>query len=57
MGTVEFVTLASLRAAQLMKGCTPRVHSGHKNMVTAQMEVASGAIVRLPPVVPDKVGP
>jgi DNA-directed RNA polymerase subunit K/omega len=42
----EFVVLAGLRAAQLMRGCTPRVESGHKVMMTAQIEVASGKVAR-----------
>ena len=45
MSTFEFVVVSSLRAAQLMRGCTARVESGHKVIVTAQLEVASGAIV------------
>ena len=42
----EFVVLAGLRAAQLMRGCTPRVEGAHKVIMTAQMEVASGKVVR-----------
>ena len=42
----EFVILSARRAAQLMRGCTPRVVSTHKVMVTAQMEVAAGKIGR-----------
>ena len=42
----EFVILSGLRAAQLMRGCTPRVEGGHKVMMTAQIEVASGKIAR-----------
>jgi hypothetical protein len=48
IGTFEFIILSSLRAAQLMRGCTPRVPEGHKRTVTAQLEVASGAVVRAP---------
>lgn len=44
----EFVTLASLRAAQLMRGCTPRVAHSLKHTVTAQREVAAGQILGLP---------
>lgn len=43
-GAFEFVILASLRAAQLMRGCTPRVVPGHKATVTAQREVADGKV-------------
>lgn len=47
MGTFEFVVVSGLRAAQLMRGSTPRVKSTHKRIVTAQMEVAAGSIVPL----------
>lgn len=46
----EFVVLSGLRAAQLMRGCTPRVVSGHKVITTAQMEVAEWKVVRAAPV-------
>jgi len=42
----EFAVLAGLRAAQLARGCTPRVHSASKLAVIAQLEVAEGKIVR-----------
>ena len=42
----EFVILSSLRAAQLMRGCTPRVALGGKHVTTAQREVAEGKVVR-----------
>ncbi len=51
IGTFEFVVLSGLRAAQLMRGCTPRVKTSHKRIVTAQMEVAAGAVSRVPPIV------
>lgn len=44
MSTFEFVVVSSLRAAQLMRGCTARVDGDHKIIVTAQLEVAAGAI-------------
>jgi hypothetical protein len=44
----EFVVLSGLRAAQLMRGCTPRVISSHKLITTAQMEVAEWKVVRAP---------
>jgi DNA-directed RNA polymerase subunit K/omega len=44
----EFVVLSGLRAAQLMRGCTPRVVSSHKVITTAQMEVAEWKVVRAP---------
>jgi DNA-directed RNA polymerase subunit K/omega len=40
MGAFQFVVLATLRAAQLMKGCTPRVDGIHKATIIAQIEVA-----------------
>jgi DNA-directed RNA polymerase subunit K/omega len=43
----EFVVLSSLRAVQLMRGCTPRVHATGKITTTAQLEVAAGKIVKL----------
>jgi DNA-directed RNA polymerase subunit K/omega len=51
----EFVILSSLRAAQLIRGCVPRIDPGHKVVITAQMEVAAGKVVRaadavLPPI-------
>jgi hypothetical protein len=46
IGTFEFIVLSSLRAAQLMRGCTPRVSATHKRMVTAMLEVAAGEIRR-----------
>ena len=42
----EFVVMCGLRAAQLMKGCTPRVDGVHKVIMTAQLEVAAGKVVR-----------
>jgi DNA-directed RNA polymerase subunit K/omega len=45
MSMFEFVILSSLRAAQLTRGCTPRVESSHKIITTAQMEVAERKVV------------
>ena len=44
----EFVIVSALRAAQLMQGCTPRVPTHPKAVVTAQREVAEGKVVRIP---------
>ena len=44
----EFVILSALRAAQLMRGCTPRVIAAEKKVVTAQREVAEGKVLRSP---------
>ena len=42
VGAFEFVVLATLRAAQLMRGCIPKVDgSTHKPTVIAQIEVAA----------------
>ena len=49
----EFAVLSSLRAAQLMRGCTPRVASTQKMIMTAQLEVAAGKVARLVPPLPD----
>jgi DNA-directed RNA polymerase subunit K/omega len=42
----EFAVLSSLRAAQLQRGCTPRVPPSEKVAVTAQHELAERKIVR-----------
>jgi hypothetical protein len=44
VGAFQFVVLATLRAAQLMRGCTPRVEGPHKATVTAQLEVSAGKV-------------
>ncbi len=44
----EFVVVASLRAAQLMRGCTPRVPLEHRPVITAQREVAEGKVKSAP---------
>lgn len=48
----EFVVVATLRTAQLVRGCTPRVEAADKPVVTAQREVASGAVRGLRLVLP-----
>jgi hypothetical protein len=52
MGAFEFVVLATLRAAQLMRGCQPRVEGAHKATTTAQVEVAEGKVGRLLELIP-----
>jgi hypothetical protein len=42
----EFVVVASLRAKQLLAGCTPHVEGDHNAAITAQMEVADATSVR-----------
>jgi DNA-directed RNA polymerase subunit K/omega len=46
MNAFEFAVLSGLRAAQLQRGCTPRVPPSEKITVTAQHELAEGKIVR-----------
>jgi DNA-directed RNA polymerase subunit K/omega len=46
LSAFEFVVLASQRAVQLSRGCTPRVEGAHKRIVIAQLEVASGLVAR-----------
>lgn len=40
----EFVTVASARAQQLLRGSVPRVKGPHKTARIAQQEVATGAV-------------
>ena len=47
VGAFQFVVLATLRAAQLMRGCRPRVDGTHKAIVTAQVEVAEGKVTQI----------
>jgi DNA-directed RNA polymerase subunit K/omega len=49
MNGFEFAVVSSLRAAQLMRGCTPRVTTIQKTIMTAQLEVAAGKVARLVP--------
>jgi hypothetical protein len=54
MNAFEFVVVSSLRTAQLMRGCTPRVTSIQKPIMTAQLEVAAAKVVGLFPVPPGR---
>jgi hypothetical protein len=47
IGAFQFVVLAALRAAQLTRGCVPRVAGLHKITVTAQLEVSEGRVAAL----------
>jgi DNA-directed RNA polymerase subunit K/omega len=47
MNPFEFVVLSALRAAQLQRGCTPRVGQSPKMAVTAQHEVADRKVLAL----------
>ena len=44
----EFVVLAGLRAAQLRRGCRPRIDGLHKVTTIAQLEVAAGRVAAWP---------
>ena len=44
MSRFQFVRLSTLRVAQLIQGCTPRVEPGLKLTTTAQREVQAGKI-------------
>ena len=46
MNGFEFAVLSSLRAAQLQRGCLPRVTPSAKIAVTAQHELAAGKVIR-----------
>ena len=48
MGRFEFARLSALRAAQLMRGCTPKVVASPKRTSTALREVAEGKVLALP---------
>lgn len=48
MNAFEFVIVSTLRAAQLMRGCTARVSVTGKATTTAQREVAAGKVMREP---------
>lgn len=46
MNAFEFSVLSGLRAAQLHRGCTPRVPVSQKLTITAQHEIAERKVVR-----------
>lgn len=43
----EFAVVSALRTHQLMHGCVPQLGGEHKATTMAQMEVASGKVVRV----------
>ena len=47
VGAFQFVILATLRAAQLIRGCRPTIDGAHKHIITAQLEIAEGNIRQL----------
>ncbi len=53
----QFVVLATHRAAQLMRGCRPRVDGDHKATVIAQLEVSEGKVTQMFGVAPSSDGP
>ncbi len=46
MNPFEFSVLSALRAAQLIRGCAPRVEHVGKLTVTAQHEIAEHKVLR-----------
>lgn len=48
-GKFEFSVLSGLRAAQLSRGCSPRLAGPHSVSVMAQMEVAERKVCRTLP--------
>jgi DNA-directed RNA polymerase subunit K/omega len=52
LGALEFAVVSALRAAQLMRGCTPRLSGDDKPVTMAQREVAEGRVAREPDVPP-----
>ena len=55
MNAFEFSVVAGLRAAQLVRGCAPRVDRGPKVAVTARHEVAARKVLARPPADPSSV--
>ena len=47
VGAFQFVVLATLRVAQLMRGCRPKVDGLHKATVIAQLEVSAGIVTQV----------
>ncbi len=57
VGAFQFVILAKLRAAQLMRGCLPRVEGPFKATTLAQIEVAQGKVTQLVDPPPEGAAP
>jgi hypothetical protein len=57
MGAFQFAVLSTLRAKQLIRGCTPRVAGNHKAAVMAQHEVAEGKVIAVSRAVSDALHP
>jgi DNA-directed RNA polymerase subunit K/omega len=45
----QFIAVASARARQLLRGCTPRVQGSIKTARIAEREVLSGSVVAIEP--------
>lgn len=54
IGAFQFVVLAKLRAAQLVRGCVPKIGGTHTTAIAALIEVAEGKVIQVlaAPVVP-----
>ena len=52
LNSFEFIAVATLRTAQLMRGCVPRVPAGHKPTTTAQLEIIAGKVLKTPLLAP-----
>ena len=48
MGVLHFVKVAMLRAAQLQRGCLPRVTGHYTSAATARWEVGEGKVAPVP---------
>ena len=46
LNSFEFIAIAALRTAQLMRGCVARVPAGHKPTTTAQLEIIAGKVLK-----------
>ena len=57
VGAFHFITLAALRATQLMRGCLPRIDGEHSVAVTALLEVANGKLTSVPATADAPPGP
>ena len=52
LNSFEFIVIAALRTAQLMRGCVARVPVGHKPTTTAQLEIIAGKVFKTPRLMP-----
>jgi len=47
LGAFQFAVLAKLRAAQLIRGCVPKIGGTHSTAIAALMEVAEGKVMQV----------